>query len=60
MENPDDKRSRSILLTEKSNQLEETFFQLSDQLEAEFTKCLSEKEKVQAVKLLVKIPGGGE
>lgn len=58
--NPEDKRSRSILLTEKSIKLEPSLLLLGDQLEAELTKNLTESEKDQAIMLLSKMLGGVE
>lgn len=57
-ENPEDKRSRSILLTEKSLHMESTFLLLGDQLDEELTKKLSEQEKEQVITLLSKMLGG--
>lgn len=58
MAHPEDRRSRSILLTEKSQKLKPALFLLGDQLEAELTKNLSDKEKEQTVVLLSKMLGG--
>lgn len=60
VENPEDKRSRRILLTPKSVRLKPDLFQLGDRLEAELTKNLSEEEKAQAIILLSKMLGGAE
>lgn len=60
VENPEDKRSRSILLTEKSVGMESAILLLGDQLDAELTKNLSEREKEQVITLLSKMLGGIE
>lgn len=54
-DNPEDKRSRRMLLTEKSIQLETVLLQLSDKLETTLTKNLSEQEKEQTILILSKI-----
>ena len=59
-EHPEDKRSRSILLTEKSLKMESALLLLGDQLDAELTKNLSEREKEQMIALLSKMLGGKE
>ena len=58
VEHPEDKRSRSILLTEKSLKMESALLLLGDQLDAELTKNLSEREKEQMIALLSKMLGG--
>lgn len=60
VEHPEDKRSRSILLTEKSLKMESALLLLGDQLDAELTKNLSEREKEQMIALLSKMLGGKE
>lgn len=60
VENPEDKRSKSILLTEKSVGMESAILLLGDQLDAELTKNLSEREKEQVITLLSKMLGGIE
>ena len=60
VEHPEDKRRRSILLTEKSLKMESALLLLGDQLDAELTKNLSEREKEQMIALLSKMLGGKE
>lgn len=59
-DHPEDKRSRRVLLTEKSMELQPALLALGDELEAEFTKNLSEPEREQAALLLSRLLGGEE
>ncbi len=53
--NPADARSRVISLTDKALAMQEQLSEIGDTLESQFTKALTEEERVQLVELLQKL-----
>lgn len=53
--NPDDARSKVIDLTERGNAMKDEILHAGDELEAEFTRNLSDEEKRQAKAILLKL-----
>lgn len=53
--NPNDSRSKVLQLTEKSEAMRETFYAIGEQLEREFTACLSDEEKALLLPMLNKL-----
>lgn len=52
---PNDNRSKVLKLTQKTEAMRETLVAMGEQLEAQFTACLSEEEKAVLLPLLIKL-----
>lgn len=55
VENPEDKRSKLLVLTEYAESKRTEFSELADSIEREMTKRLSDREAEQLLKLLSKV-----
>ena len=56
--NPNDSRSKIIKLTKKSLDKKDELYNLGENLEKEFTKCLTKDEQKELLNLLVKMMEG--
>ena len=56
-ENPQDKRSKIVSLTDKAYEMQDELIDLGDEMENAVTSRLNEKEKTQLIRLLQKLLG---